>query len=234
MPESSATPLLLLDPTLRIRGVNSAYERATLRQRGELIGEQLFDAFPDNPDDPEACGTHNLGLSLETVMRTGRSHDMWVQRYDVADPAHPGSFIPKVWGPRNSPVYDHGELIGIVHQVEELTDLESTLSAMAHALEADDTLTPAEQLHVLAVFAAELPAQQERLRALAAENEQLRQAVETRDIIGQAKGMLMERYSLGAAAAFRLLARLSQQSNTRVVEIARRLVEIDQPRDTAR
>lgn len=226
-------PMLLLDPTLRIRGVNSAYERATLRPRDELVGELLFEAFPDNPDDPEACGTHNLGASLETVMRTGRSHDMWVQRYDVADPAQSGKFVPKVWGPRNSPVYDHGELVGIVHQVEELTDLQSTLSAMAHALEADDTLSPAEQLHVLAVFAAALPAERERLRALSAENEQLRQAVETRDIIGQAKGMVMERYGLSADAAFRLLVRLSQQSNTRVVEIARRLVEIDQPRDTA-
>ncbi|MGZ4510384.1 MAG: ANTAR domain-containing protein [Mycobacterium sp.] len=47
-------------------------------------------------------------------------------------------------------------------------------------------------------------------------SEQLHRAVETRDIIGQAKGMLMERFEINAAAAFQLLVRLSQKSNTAV------------------
>ena len=38
-PDSSDTPLLLLDRTLRIRGCNSAYERGSRRRREELIGQ---------------------------------------------------------------------------------------------------------------------------------------------------------------------------------------------------
>ncbi|GAA1482325.1 GAF and ANTAR domain-containing protein [Gordonia sinesedis] len=56
------------------------------------------------------------------------------------------------------------------------------------------------------------------------EREQLRMALSSRDLIGQAKGMIMERYRIDADAAFRLLARLSQDSNTKLVEVARQVI----------
>lgn len=56
------------------------------------------------------------------------------------------------------------------------------------------------------------------------EKEQLRIALGSRDIIGQAKGMIMERYRLDADAAFRLLARLSQDANTKLVDVAAQIV----------
>ncbi|MDL9947361.1 GAF and ANTAR domain-containing protein [Gordonia sp. ABSL11-1] len=57
------------------------------------------------------------------------------------------------------------------------------------------------------------------------EKEQLRAALSSRDVIGQAKGMVMERYRIDADAAFRLLARLSQDSNVKLVDIAHQIVE---------
>ena len=57
---------------------------------------------------------------------------------------------------------------------------------------------------------------------------QFRAALASRDIIGQAKGMLMERYSIDASAAFNLLRKLSQQSNMRIREIAREIVGAEQ------
>lgn len=59
--------------------------------------------------------------------------------------------------------------------------------------------------------------------------EQFRSALASRDTIGQAKGMIMERYSVNAIQAFELLRRLSQESNVRLHEIARQLVENDHP-----
>ncbi len=53
---------------------------------------------------------------------------------------------------------------------------------------------------------------------------QFRGALASRDVIGQAKGILMERFGLQAGAAFELLKRLSQESNTPVADVARRLV----------
>jgi GAF domain-containing protein len=51
-----------------------------------------------------------------------------------------------------------------------------------------------------------------------------RQALTRRDAIGQAKGMLMERFSLDAATAFSLLAKLAQEHETSVAVTARQMV----------
>jgi hypothetical protein len=50
---------------------------------------------------------------------------------------------------------------------------------------------------------------------------QLQQAVETRDVIGQAKGILMERFTLDDASAFEMLAASSQNANMKLVAVAR-------------
>jgi transcriptional regulator with GAF, ATPase, and Fis domain len=62
--------------------------------------------------------------------------------------------------------------------------------------------------------------------ALIADDERLqfKSALASRDIIGQAKGMIMERFEVDAVRAFELLKRLSQTTNTRVAEIAEELV----------
>jgi GAF domain-containing protein len=55
--------------------------------------------------------------------------------------------------------------------------------------------------------------------------EQLESALTNRDTIGQAKGIIMERFSVDAVRAFEMLRELSQTSNIRLSEIAARVVE---------
>jgi hypothetical protein len=50
---------------------------------------------------------------------------------------------------------------------------------------------------------------------------QLEHAVETRDVIGQAKGILMERFTLDDASAFDMLVESSQNTNMKLVDVAR-------------
>jgi GAF domain-containing protein len=59
-------------------------------------------------------------------------------------------------------------------------------------------------------------------------DEQFKRALTSRDVIGQAKGMLMERYGVNAIQAFDLLRKLSQDSNTPLVQIAADLIEKQQ------
>jgi hypothetical protein len=59
--------------------------------------------------------------------------------------------------------------------------------------------------------------------------QQFRSAIANRDIIGQAKGMLMERFKMDAASAFELLRSMSQQTNTKLVEIAEKITKLDHP-----
>jgi AmiR/NasT family two-component response regulator len=46
-------------------------------------------------------------------------------------------------------------------------------------------------------------------------------ALETRDVIGQAKGILMERFTVDDEEAFRLLVTSSQDTNMKLVDVAR-------------
>jgi transcriptional regulator with GAF, ATPase, and Fis domain len=48
----------------------------------------------------------------------------------------------------------------------------------------------------------------------------LRAALDSRDVIGQAKGILMERHRIDAGAAFAMLAAASQASNTKLRDVA--------------
>ena len=55
--------------------------------------------------------------------------------------------------------------------------------------------------------------------------EQLRDAISRRDLIGQAKGILVERHKITSEQAFELLAGTSQRLNRKLVVVARHLVE---------
>ena len=54
---------------------------------------------------------------------------------------------------------------------------------------------------------------------------QLHEALDTRDVIGRAKGMLMERERIGNEQAFEVLKRLSQQLNVKLRDIAREIAD---------
>ncbi|HEX8345427.1 MAG TPA: GAF and ANTAR domain-containing protein [Actinoplanes sp.] len=59
----------------------------------------------------------------------------------------------------------------------------------------------------------------------AQQQEHLTRAMAARDLIGQAKGILMERHKLTADHAFSVLTRASQQTNTKLVDVARALTD---------
>ncbi|MDT5165511.1 MAG: hypothetical protein QOC88_2405, partial [Mycobacterium sp.] len=55
-------------------------------------------------------------------------------------------------------------------------------------------------------------------------DQQFRAALDSRDIIGQAKGKLMERFNIDADEAFNTLKVVSQRSNTPIARVAKRIV----------
>lgn len=222
---AASTPYLVLDRELRIQGANPAYTNATLTTGTELRGEWLFDVFPDNPADPDADGQTNLTASLESVLRHDRRHEMGIQRYDVPDRDDSARFIRKVWVPTNSPLHDQdGRVVGILHHVEDVTELDSLLDNSLDDVPAsdavDDDPNPNWRARVLRAL-GEL--QRARGSALT-ESRQLREAIATRAIIEQAKGIWMAQRGCTADEAFRLLVDLSQHANTKVRVLAEALV----------
>ncbi|MGW1718541.1 PP2C family protein-serine/threonine phosphatase [Streptomyces sp. NPDC002156] len=114
----------LLTPELVYADANEEFLRLTGRKRQDLIGRQLFDVFPDNPNDPTATGMRNLEASLRRVLATGERDTMALQRYDVECPDRPGEWEERYWSPVNAPVLGpDGRVVLLVHRVEEVTEL---------------------------------------------------------------------------------------------------------------
>src|SRR5690349_11450578 len=56
--------LLVLTPDLRIVAASEAYLRATMTRREEIVGRDVFDVFPENPEDVGATGQRNVRASF--------------------------------------------------------------------------------------------------------------------------------------------------------------------------
>ena len=213
-------PRLLLDDRLVIRGVNAEYLRATDRDRDELLGTFIFDAFPENPDDPTADGVRNLTASLETALGTGRPHDMFVQRYDV--PTRTGGFALRYWSPSNIPVLtrESRRPVGIVHTVEDVTRFWAELLGQ----DGIDALGAARPAEVPPALARAIRRNARARQREVSELEQLRVALASRVVIEQAKGILMARHQCSPDDAFAHLRHIARGSQRSLHEVARELV----------
>jgi GAF domain-containing protein len=56
-------------------------------------------------------------------------------------------------------------------------------------------------------------------------DQQMQSALSSRDRIGQAKGIIMERYGVDDIRAFEMMRALSQESQTKLVDVAERVIE---------
>jgi GAF domain-containing protein len=82
--------------------------------------------------------------------------------------------------------------------------------------------------HLLGLFAQQaaiLLANTQTVAEARRTNVQLTEALQTRDLIARAKGILLERGAVDDAAAFAVLVTAAQQSNTKLSVVARQLVE---------
>ncbi|TGK87980.1 response regulator [Leptospira bourretii] len=113
---------MLLDLDFHIIDISDAYAKATLIKRENVIGHNIFEVFPDNPNDEFADGVKQLKFSLMQVLNYKVASTMTLQKYDIRKPDEHG-FEVRYWSPRNLPVLDkEGNLICIVHRVEDVTE----------------------------------------------------------------------------------------------------------------
>lgn len=120
---AAPNPYLVLAPDLTVAAVNTSYLQATMMDRDEIVGRDLFSIFPKNPDAPAASGVNELRLSLETVLRSKRPHGIGIQRYDIPLPADQGGgFEVRHWATLDIPVLDpDGDVAWIIHYVEDVS-----------------------------------------------------------------------------------------------------------------
>lgn len=122
---SAPHPYLILhaDKAYTISDANDCYLEATGIKREEVIGRGLFEVFPDDPNDTTASGVSDLHISLDRVLRCGKSDIMGVQKYDIPLRDGSGKFTVKYWSPVNTPIFgENGSVEFIIHSVEDVTE----------------------------------------------------------------------------------------------------------------
>lgn len=114
---------LILDTNFKIVAVNDAYCQATKTKRSAIVGQFVFEAFPDNPADSSADGVQNLRASLLRVLKNRAPDRMSIQKYDIPR-RDVGGFEARYWSPLNIPVIGaDGYVKWIIHTVEDVTEL---------------------------------------------------------------------------------------------------------------
>jgi serine phosphatase RsbU (regulator of sigma subunit) len=116
------SPCLVMTPDLIVVGVNQAYLEVTRRERKDVLGRGLFDAFPGNPADRDAVeGLRTVDSSLHRVLDTAKPDAMAV-KYDIPVAGRPGAFEERYWSVINAPVLNSdGTVMLVVHRAEDVT-----------------------------------------------------------------------------------------------------------------
>lgn len=106
----------VVDDGMRIVEMTERCLTASGFSRDQVIGKDVFETYPDNPDDPNANGTQVLRASLERAFATGEPEQLPRQRYDARGPD--GAFQEAYWLPENVPVRDElGNVVYVIHTV---------------------------------------------------------------------------------------------------------------------
>lgn len=112
---------LVLDPAFIIVAQNDEHARATLTMAREVIGKNVFDAFPENPDHAGADGLSVLRRSLLKVLKTREIDVMPLIRYDIK-PDY-GRYQERWWEVSNIPVLGKdGFVQWIINRAEDVTE----------------------------------------------------------------------------------------------------------------
>ena len=113
---------LVLDPAFTIMAQNEEHARATLTVDRHVVGQNLFAAFPDNPNHSAAGGVSDVQTSLLKVLKTRETDAMPLIRYDVKGAR--GPYRARWWQVTNTPVLGpDGYVQWIINRAEDVTEL---------------------------------------------------------------------------------------------------------------
>lgn len=115
----SPNAYVLLDRDLRLAWMNDAYLRATMRRREDLLGREMFDAFPS---PPESESRRLLERSFRRVLDTGQADELALIRYDIHDPE--GRLDKRYWSATHTPqLGEDGAVKYILQHTVDVTEL---------------------------------------------------------------------------------------------------------------
>ena len=117
--------LLLSAPDLTIIGANAAYLRSTGRTAEDIVGKHVFQAFPENPADPESTSIRDVRDSIERAIATKLPDTTPFLRYAVPHKTSEGRVFQEIyWSAVHTPVMGaDGEVAFVAQNAIDVTDL---------------------------------------------------------------------------------------------------------------
>lgn len=115
--------LVVLDTSFIIVAATEAFLKATMTERKNISGKNIFDIFPSNPDDINADGEKNIRSSFNNVIKNKLTYTLPLQQYDIKKPeADGGGFELRYWKISHSPILDAtGNVKYIIQNTEDIT-----------------------------------------------------------------------------------------------------------------
>jgi len=114
------TPFMILDRTLSFVGMNQAYLETVGRTRDALIGQYIFDVFPNQGESRRL-----LQESLEAALRTGKTAVLPLIEYAIERPAEQGGGLEtRYWSATHTPAPgDDGEISYVIQHTQDVTEM---------------------------------------------------------------------------------------------------------------
>ena len=133
--EHSPNSYMLLDRQLRYVAANPAYLRVTASRLEDLLGRGIFEAFPNDPLDPDNESAVRLRQSFERVLETGKTDVLALIRYRVPIMKNGNPEIEdRYWSATHTPICDaDGEVRFILQHTVDVTELEHLRHAAQQA-----------------------------------------------------------------------------------------------------
>lgn len=117
--DEAPSPYVLLDSSFNIVGMNRAYLVATMRERAEIIGRNIFDAFPS---EPGSISEEMLRRSLTTVVQTGEMDHLALIPYPIA--GRDGTVEERFWSATHTPIRGDDGTLFILQNTVDVTELQ--------------------------------------------------------------------------------------------------------------
>ncbi|RKH55517.1 response regulator [Corallococcus aberystwythensis] len=133
--ELSPNPYMLLDRELRYVAANAAYLRVTASRLEDLVGRNVFEAFPNDPDDPANVSTRMLRDSFLRVLTERTRDTLALIPYRVPRQTENGVVVEdRYWSATHTPLFDDGgEVAFILQHTMDVTELQHLKRAVRDA-----------------------------------------------------------------------------------------------------
>lgn len=116
--DKAPNPYVILDDQFVIVAMNEAYLQVTMRRRDDLLGRNMFDAFPSEAGSESE---QMLRLSLEQAFRTGEVDVLPLIPYPIARPD--GTLADRYWSATHTPIRTADGRLHVLQHTVDVTEL---------------------------------------------------------------------------------------------------------------